>query len=164
MFPNKPAITTSVTVVESGVGKEIFKKLATALQTKNGDDKKVVLLAGVVQGSHTNTFIYKWSHVLLISGKPPEYPVVHDMDGPEFQSLFQCAVQIAVTLVSYNGCSQAVGFCPMSDSKLSKDQVNQLCNHISAYHTYGGGVIYIVRRTKAQMLLTWRVSSRKCRL
>lgn len=113
----------------------------------------MVLLAGVVQGCHTNTFICinKWSHVLLISGKPPEYPVVHDMDGPEFQSLYQCAVFANSSNPRWlQGLFSGCWFCPMSDSKLSKDQVNQLCNHISAYHTYmyGGGVIYIGQKRK----------------
>lgn len=149
MVPYSSALTTSVihiNIVESGVGKQIFHKLVTALQTNNGDDKRVVLLAGFVQRIHNNIFICinKKSHVLLICVKPPEYPVVHDMDGIPITFPMHTNSTNSRQLQGFSGC----WFCPMSDSKLSEDQVNQLSNHISAYRTSGGGVIYLGLKRK----------------
>ena len=140
--------TTQIVVVESKVGSKNFEKLATALHS-NDDDDQMVIIKGVVQ-KRKNAKPYVCvcdpeHHIALIGVRPPRYPVVHCMDGT------------AITFPMGNNIRRLLGpftdawFCPVSDSKLSKEQVGQLRCHIAAYRS-SGGAIYLgleLKRTES---------------
>lgn len=135
-----------VTVVESGVGKDIFKKVASALQAYCEKDGLSLVVKGMVQlrknENDQTPFICVNSkaHIFLIEVEPMVYPVVHDMNGNPIDFPMSQSENNAHMLL---GTFPGAWFCPLSDSKLSAPQVDQLRQHISAYRGSGGGVLYL---------------------
>lgn len=141
-------VTTQIVVVESKIGSKNFEKIATALHP-NDDDDQMVIIKGVVQKKKdSKPFVCVCDpehHIALIGVRPPRYPVVHAMDGT------------AITFPMRDNIRRLLGpftdawFCPISDSKLSKEQLGQLRCHIAAYRS-SGGVIYLgleLKRTES---------------
>lgn len=135
-----------VIVVESGVGKEIFKRITSAFQAYSENDDQLLVVQGIVQfKKHENDTkpiicINHKNHIVLIALEPLKYPVVHDMDGIPIEfPMFQDKDNARKLQGTFSGA----WFCPLSDSKLTKPQVDQLRQHISAYRGSGGGVIYL---------------------
>lgn len=123
-------IPIQVVIVESGVKKKIFRKLATALR-----DNALVLVRGVVQMSKdSKPFLCindALDHVVLIETIPPA-PEVYGMNGTPIT--FPATANIQQFLDPFSDA----WFCP----SWSNDKEEELGRHVVAYRK-SGGVIYI---------------------
>ena len=67
-----------------------------------------------------------------MDGNPMEFPLLQDDNAT----------------LRLQGTFSGIWFCPLNDTKLSKLQVDELRQHISAYRSAGGGVTYLGLKRK----------------